>query len=97
MEKEKDSKRTKAEPPTYLGPSKVSAKKNTVDGLQPILGSNVELEVSQGDTSDDDSGKKKETIETIVPKAKQGNILLVSDSLLHKLDIKRLFVKDRKQ
>ena len=97
MDKEKVSDRTNAAPPTYLGPSEVSAKKNTVDELQPILGSNVELEVSQSDTSDDDLGKKKEKIETVVPKAKQGNILLVSDSLLHKLDIKRYLSKDRKQ
>ena len=64
--------------------------------MQPILGSNVELEVSQSDTSDDDLGKKKEKIETVAPKAKQGNILLVSGSLLHKLDIKRFFVKVQK-
>ena len=64
--------------------------------MQPILGSNFELEVSQSESSDDDLGKKKEKIETAVPKAKQGHILLVSDSLLHKLDIKRFFVKGQK-
>ena len=46
MEKEKISERTKAAPSTYLGPSEVSARKNTVNELQPILGSKVELEVS---------------------------------------------------
>ena len=94
--KEKVSERTKAAPPIYLGTSEVSAKKNTVNELQPILGPNVELEVSQCDISDDDSGKKKEKFETVVPKAKQGNILLASDSLSHKLDIKRFFVKGQK-
>ena len=43
VEKEKDSERTKVAPPTYLGLSEVSAKKNTVDELQPISGSSVEL------------------------------------------------------
>ena len=85
VEKEKVSERTKAAPPTYLGPSEVSTKKNAVHELQPILGSSVELDVSQSDTSGDDLGKKKEKIETVVPKAKQGNILLVSDSLLYNL------------
>ena len=70
VEKEKDSERTKAAPPTYLGLSEVSAKKNTVDELQPISGSSVVLEVSQSVTSDDDLGKKKEKVETVAPKAK---------------------------
>ena len=61
--------------------------------MQPISGSSV---VSQSGTSDDDLGKKKEKVETVAPKAKQGNILLVSDSLLHKLDVKRFFVKGQK-
>ena len=96
VEKEKDSKRTKAVLPTYLGLSEVSAKKNTVDELQPISGYSVELEVSQSVTFDDDLGKKKEKVETVAPKAKQGNILLVSDSLLHKLDVKCFLVKGQK-
>ena len=57
--KEKVSERTKAAPPTFSGPFEVSAKKGTVDELQSLLGSNVVLEVSQSDTSDDDLGKKK--------------------------------------
>ena len=96
VEKEKDSERTKAAPPTYLGISEVSAKKITVDELQLISGSSVELEVSQSVTFDDELGKKKEKVDTFAPKAKQGNILLVSNSLLHELDVKRFFVKKQK-
>ena len=62
MEKEKVSEKTMAAPPTYLGSSQVSAKKNTVDELQPISGSNIDLEVSQSDTPDDDFDKKKEKL-----------------------------------
>ena len=37
VQKGEDSERTNAAPPTYLGLSKVSAKKNTVNELQPTV------------------------------------------------------------